>query len=101
MAAPKKKIVNCSHCGRGTSINGKDGFVYRKPNDGLMHQISCSCGIMTRMCKTESELRVVWNSKPKKPYIPEKITVVHPGIRGAQPDDNNLTKDGAKKVSPF
>ena len=46
---------------------GKDGFIYRSqigPN--LMQQISCSCGIMTKLCQSLEHLQVAWNSRPNK-----------------------------------
>ena len=95
MAPPKKEFYNCAHCGRGMAADEtQDGYQYRKPADGIMHQISCPCGIITRMCKRKEELQVVWNSKPKKPFVPEEIKVTHMPARGTQPDDVNLNAQG-------
>ena len=95
MAPPKKDFYNCAHCGRTMSATeGDDGYNYRKPADGIMHQISCPCGIMTKMCKKKGELQEVWNSKPKKSFVAEKITVKHPPARGTQPDDVQLNAQG-------
>jgi hypothetical protein len=38
-------------------------------------QISCPCGIMTKICKTDLHLNAVWNSRPKKLVTVPKVEV--------------------------
>jgi hypothetical protein len=75
MAASKKEYLQCSHCGRKNrnDQDGADGFSVREYNMGL--QISCPCGIMTKICKTDLHLKAVWNSRPKKLVTVPKVEV--------------------------
>lgn len=99
MAAPKKDFYNCAHCGRPMSAkSGDNGYVYIVKSDKMMHQISCPCGMLTKLCQTKGQLQEVWNSKPKKPFEAEKIILKYPPPRGAQKDDGNL---GVHGENPF
>jgi len=95
MAPPKKDFYNCAHCGRAMTVDAdKDGYHYNVKSDASMHQISCPCGIMTKLCETKGDLQEIWNSKPKKKFVQEKIKITHPAPRGSKNDDEKLTKDG-------
>lgn len=95
--AKKKIFTNCNNCGRSLASDkgkGKGGFVYRSgigPN--LNHQISCPCGIMTKLCQTLDRLQAIWNSKPNKIVEPEKFEVTFPDTRGMDPGTENYKQE--------
>ncbi len=99
---PKKILSNCSHCGRSIASDkgkGKGGFNYRSQIGlNLMHQISCPCGVMTKLCQTLEDLQIVWNSRPGKKIEKVKIQVKHPPAKGKQEGDMDIEDAAAKEV---
>ena len=82
MAPPKKEYKNCTHCGAKQTQDTRTGFlVHEAKGKSLVNeasvnlfQIRCKCGIMTKLCKSTEYLKMVWNSRPKKPYEMQVIT---------------------------
>lgn len=103
--APKKDFFQCAHCGRDMQTKENlDGFVYRTDiGPHMMEQISCPCGFITKLCPDKYALQRVWNSRPNKPFEPERIKVKHPPARGMEPGTvNALNQQNAGKGSdPF
>ncbi len=98
---PEKLLFDCEHCGRVDSsymLPADKSFTHRIITSQASHQISCPCGIMTKLCKSLQELQVVWNSRPGKPFHIPKITVTHPEARGLEPGTASRDKlEKAKK----
>ena len=97
MAAKKKEFKQCHHCGRDIAgSENPDGFKVRRPGGGSFYQLSCPCGIMTRLCHTKEEAQAIWHSRPGKPVKKTKLEVKHTPPRGAQKGDMKLGPHGEK-----
>jgi hypothetical protein len=82
--APAKEFSSCPHCGRNQVSAAKpDGFLVVEAAN--CWRIACPCGIMTRLAQTRDMLQEIWNSRSNKPWERPKISVTHPGPRGAEP----------------
>jgi hypothetical protein len=85
----KREYNNCKYCGATQSEIG--GFT---PEPGKFvvlvspmghHHISCHCGILTKLCLTKDDLKVLWNSSPKKRLKAPKVSVKHPKTKHVDP----------------
>ena len=82
MAAAKKEYLNCTHCGAKRTDDTRTGYLVQiikgkalvNEASTELFQIRCKCGIMTKICKSTEYLKMVWNSRPTKPYQPKVLT---------------------------
>ncbi len=95
MPAKAKDYLNCTHCGRSDATGTEEpGFkIVITANAG--RYIPCPCGMITKLCQTAEELKVVWNSRPSKPYVPPVISVKSPKTTKVDP---SLLSTGANKT---
>lgn len=92
---PKAKdFIQCSHC--GAKDEGENSFTVRRFEKSGCWQLSCPCGIMTKLCMTKDELQSVWNSRPGKKVEVPVVEVKHPPVKGTP---GNPTGQGKVEIT--
>ena len=88
MAGKKKDFRQCANCG-ALNVDDEDvviGFKYRETTCGK-HQMSCRCGILTKLFGSKEDLKRCWHSRPGKVLKRDVITVGKTRLSKAKHDD--------------
>jgi hypothetical protein len=86
------RFFTCAHCGRS------ENEFQHKVTSSAHHQISCPCGVITKLCQTIQDLQKIWNSRPKQPFEIPEISVKHAPPRGTEAEQKPRSIQGIGEV---